>query len=165
VLRFRRIERDGESAQRREVLLVVETAGAASLRTALGVLGLMVAPKSAPADSHTFGEELPRSFRDPFGWHRTWYVDHFPGGELEPGWLLRLVPPGLDVDIGWHAEPVGSGWAAEYLQRQLAHLRASQLDGDRRGIPDVRIGAALPAAADLQRKLSSGQERAFRLGL
>jgi len=165
VLRFRRIERDGEAAQRREVLLVVETAGAASLRTALGVLGLMVAPKSAPADSHTFGEELPRSFRDPFGWHRTWYVDHFPGGELEPGWLLRLVPPGLDVDIGWHAEPVGSGWAAEYLQRQLAHLRASQLDGDRRGIPDVRIGAALPAAADLQRKLSSGQERAFRLGL
>jgi len=29
----------------------------------------------------------------------------------------------------------------------------------------VRIGAALPAATDLQRKLSSGQERAFRLGV
>jgi KaiC/GvpD/RAD55 family RecA-like ATPase len=164
VLRFRCEERDGVAAQRREVLLVVEAAAAASFRATLVGLGLTVEDKSPPAQSRTFGEELPHSYRDSHGWHRTWYVDHFPGGDLEPGWLLRLVPSGIDVDIGWHAEPVGSGWAAEYLQRQLAHLRASQLDGDRRGIPDVRIGAALPAAADLQRKLSSGQERAFRLG-
>jgi len=165
VLRFRREERESLTAQRREVLLAVETDSVAGLRAALAGLGLSVANEPPPSVSHTFGDELPRTFRDRFGWHRTWYVDHFPGGELEPGWLLRLVPSGLEIDICWHAEPVGSGWAAEYLQRQLAHLRASQLDGERRGIPDVRIGAALPAATDLQRKLSSGQERAFRLGV
>jgi KaiC/GvpD/RAD55 family RecA-like ATPase len=164
VLRLRREERDGAAAQRREVLVAVDASSVVGLSSALVGLGLTLAAESPPDASHTFGEALPRSFHDRFGWHRTWYIDHFPGGELEPGWLLRLVPSGLDVDISWHAEPVGSGWAAEYLQRQLAHLRASQLDGERRGIPDVRIGAALPAAADLQRKLSAGQERAFRLG-
>jgi len=164
VLRFRRDERDGIAAQRREVLLVVEAESAAGLRAALAGLGLTAVDEPLPGPSRTFGDELARTFRDRFGWHRSWYVDHFPGGELEPGWLLRLVPSELDVDVSWHAEPVGSGWAAEHLQRQLAHLRASQLDGERRGIPDVQIGAALPAAAELQRKLSSGQERAFRLG-
>jgi hypothetical protein len=164
VLRFRSEERGGHQAQRRDVLLIVEKDAAAGLATGLTGLGLTVVERPLPDPSHTFGDDLAHSFRDRFGWHRSWYVDHFPGGELEPGWILRLVPAGLDVDIAWHAEPVGSGWAAEYLQRQLAHLRASQLDGDRRGIPDVRIGAALPAAADLQRKLSSGQERAYRLG-
>jgi KaiC/GvpD/RAD55 family RecA-like ATPase len=164
VLRFRRVELNGIVAQNREVLVAVDSDTGTGLRDALIALGLTVANERPTSGAHTFGDELARSFRDRFGWHRTWYVDHFPGGELEPGWLLRLVPSGLSVDISWHAEPVGSGWAAEYLQRQLAHLRASQLDGERRGIPDVRIGAALPAATDLQRKLSSGQERAFRLG-
>ena len=164
VLRFRTEVRDGRLAQSREVLLVVAKDAAAGLGTALAGLGLTVVERRPPGATNTFGDELARTFRDRYGWHRSWFVDHFPGGELEPGWLLRLVPTGLDVDIAWHAEPVGSGWAADYLQRQLAHLRASQLDGDRRGIPDVRIGAALPAAADLQRKLSSGQERAYRLG-
>ncbi len=164
VLRFQRVERDGAAAQNREVLVAVDQDSAASLQAGLATLGLTVLNRPPPCHSQTFGDELAGSFRDRFGWHRSWYADHFPGGELEPGWLLRLVPAGLDVDISWHAEPVGSGWAAEYLQRQLAHLRASQLDGERRGIPDVRIGAAVPAAADLQRKLLSGQERAFRVG-
>jgi KaiC/GvpD/RAD55 family RecA-like ATPase len=165
VLRFRREESEGRTAQRRQVLLVAGQEAVDSLRTALTGLGLTVDQAPSPDRSATFGDELPRSFRDRFGWHRSWHVDRFPGGELEPGWLLRLVPAGLDIDLAWHAEPVGSGWAAEYLQRQLAHLRASQLDGERRGIPDVEVGAALPAAADLQRRLSAGQERAFHLSL
>ena len=163
VLRFRPRDSDGVIAQRREVVLVTGSVASPTLRTTLAGLGLTVLEVSLPDASHTFGEQSARSFRDRFGWHRTWYIDSFPGGELEPGWLLRLIPSGLEVDLAWHAEPVGSGWAAVYLQRQLAHLRASQLDGERRGIPDVRIGAAVPAAVDLQRKLSAGQERAFHL--
>jgi len=88
VLRFRREERESLTAQRREVLLAVETDSVAGLRAALAGLGLSVANEPPPSVSHTFGDELPRTFRDRFGWHRTWYVDHFPGGELEPGWLL-----------------------------------------------------------------------------
>src|SRR3984893_16445519 len=109
VLRFRKVDRGGVAAQRREVLVVVDSDAAAGLRAALTALGLTVAIRPPPGVAHTFGDELARSFRDRFGWHRTWYVDHFPGGELEPGWLLRLVPSGLDIDISLHAEPVGSG--------------------------------------------------------
>ncbi len=101
VLRFRREERGGVAAQRRHVLLAVETQSAAGLRAALAGLGLTVVDAPPPGRSRTFGDELARSFRDRFGWHRSWYVDHFPGGELEPGWLLRLVPFGLDVDVSW----------------------------------------------------------------
>ncbi|TMD56604.1 MAG: DUF87 domain-containing protein [Chloroflexi bacterium] len=161
VMRFRRLERDGAVAQRREVLLVVEPGSQAGVLESLAQIGLTVSVPEPPDESHSFGQDGPRCFRNRFGWHRTWYFDRFPGGELEPGWLLRLVPSELDLDLSWYAEPLGSGWAGEYLQRQLAHMRASQLDGDRRGVPDVQLGAALPAAADLQKKLSSGVERAF----
>jgi hypothetical protein len=165
VLRFRPEERDGVTAQRRAVLLAVHLDALPSLRAGLAGLGLNTRSQRSADVSATFGEERPRCFLDRHGWHRSWYVDHFPGGELEPGWLLRLVPPGVEVDLAWHAEPAGSGWAAEYLQHQLAHLRASQLEGERRGLTDVVVGEALPAAADLQRKLTGGQERAFHLSL
>jgi hypothetical protein len=165
VLSIRRVEREGAVAQRRAVLLVAPPDSMSSITKSLTGMGLTVRPGPSADGSATFGEERPRCFQDRFGWHRSWYVDRFPGGELEPGWLLRLVPPGVDLDLAWHAEPAGGGWAAEYLQRQLAHLRASQLDGERRGIPDVRVGEALPAATDLQRKLSAGLERAFHVSL
>ncbi|HVD00375.1 MAG TPA: DUF87 domain-containing protein [Candidatus Dormibacteraeota bacterium] len=165
VLRFRPEEREGVIAQRRSVLVVTHPDALVSVRAGLVGLGLSLRPGSPPGVSSTFGRELPRCFQDRHGWHRTWYVDRFPGAELEPGWLLHLVPPRVRVDLAWHAEPAGNGWAAEYLQHQLAHLRASQLEGERRGLPDVLVGEALPAAADLQRKLSAGQERAFHLSL
>ena len=145
----------------REVLLVIDPDAVEGVLDGLRLIGLSVSSGDGPEPGATFGKEDPRCFRSCRGWHRTWYVERFPGGELEPGWLLRLVPAGLDLDLSWHVAPLGSGWASEYLQRQLAHMRASQLDGDRRGVPDVQLGAALPAAADLQRKLTAGQERAF----
>lgn len=165
LLRLRPEERDGHPAQRRTVLVVTRPDGVASLRAGLVGLGLSVKDGTPPDLSATFGEERPRCFLDRHGWHRSWHAERFPGGELEPGWLLRLVPASVRLDLAWHAEPAGSGWAAEYLQRQLAHLRASQLEGERRGLPDVLVGEALPAAADLQRKLSAGQERAFHVSL
>lgn len=165
VMRFRSDPEEGEGAHRREVLVVTEPAAAESLRQHLVGLGLTVSDAHPVDPTLTFGADGPRSHRDRLGWHRTWYVERFPGGELEPGWLLRLVPGGLDIDLSWHAEPLANGWAADYLQRQLAHMRASQLDGDRRGVPDVQLGAAMPAAADLQKKLSAGLERAFHAAL
>ena len=165
VLRFRPGLRGGQVAQRRSVLVVTRPEQLAMVTRQLTGMGLAVRPAEDTGRSATFGDERPGWWQDRRGWHRSWYVDHFPGGELEPGWLLRLVPPGVDLDLAWHAEPAGSGWAAEYLQRQLAHLRASAADGERRGLPDVAIGEALPAAADLQRKLAAGQERAFHLAV
>jgi len=72
VLRFRRMEGDGAAAQRREVLVAVDADAATGLQAALTALGLTVAIEPPPGVSHTFGDELARSFRDRFGWHRTW---------------------------------------------------------------------------------------------
>jgi KaiC/GvpD/RAD55 family RecA-like ATPase len=165
VMRFHARPDGGIDCPRREVLLAVETKALEGVLEGLRLIGLTVLPDEMPGLSSTFGKEAPHCFRSCLGWHRSWYVERFPGGELEPGWLLRLVPSGLDLDLAWHVEPLGSGWAGEYLQRQLAHMRAAQFDGDRRGVPDVQLGAALPAAAELQRKLSAGQERAFHTAL
>src|SRR2546430_12487326 len=65
-----------------------------------------------------FRSESPGALRDGAGLHRTWYVERFPGGELAPGWLLRLVPPRLRVSLSWHAERLPAAWVVEYLQRQ-----------------------------------------------
>lgn len=154
---------DRPSGQQREVIVAVPVKYGTGLIEGLAGLGLTViaAPTLRPAE--TFGRETARACSAGARWHRTWYVERFPGGELEPGWLLRLVPAGVDLDLAWHVDPIATGWAVDFLQRQLAQLRASQLEGQSRGVSDTELAAALPAAADLQRKLSASQERAFHL--
>src|SRR5438552_2601563 len=95
VMRFRRLERDGAVAQRREVLLVVEPGSQAGVLESLAQIGLTVSVPEPPDESHSFGQDGPRCLRNRFGWPRTWDFERLPGGELEPGWLLRLVPSEL----------------------------------------------------------------------
>ena len=60
------------------------------------------------------------------GLSRTWYVHCLPGTDLEPGWLFRLLPPGLSLTLAWHATPLPAAWIVGYLQRQLVHMRANR---------------------------------------
>ena len=143
----------------REVLLVGPAALAADLRA----IGLRTATRPSPDHTTAFGLESPFLHQDRFGCHRTWYLDRFAGDELEAGWLLALAPGGIDVTISWHVEPMPTGWAVEYLRRQLAHMRAAHLETARRGLPDVQLDQALPAAQQLQRKLAASEERAFQV--
>lgn len=112
-----------------------------------------------------FGDEYLTFCRDLGGWHASWYLDGFPGEELEPGWLLRLVPSETALTIAWHAEPMPTAWVIEYLRRQIAHMRASNLAARSRGMPDLETSRAMPAAEDLQRRLLASEERAFRVGV
>lgn len=112
-----------------------------------------------------YGDEYVTFCRDLGGWHGSWYLDGFPGEELEPGWLLRLVPPATAVTIAWHAEPMPTAWVLEYLRRQIAHMRASNLAARSRGSSDLDASRAMPAAEDLQRRLIASEERAFRVGV
>ena len=128
---------------------------------ALAAIGLRSAPSPALSPRTTFGEEARTHWRDSHGWHRTWWVDRFPGGMLEAGWLLRLAPAGIELSISWHADAFPTASAVGYLQRQMAHMRAQQADG----AADPSLSAAVPAALDLQRRLAANQERAFHVGL
>jgi hypothetical protein len=156
-------------AQRRNVLLVTPAAAAPALERALAVLGVpdvrreQLRPPAVGVDGSERGREAPGWWWDDGGLHRSWYVDRFPGGELEPGWLLGLIPSGLDVALSWHAERLPPEWVVDYLQRQLVRLTASRMTEPEVG--DPAVAGALPAASTLQQEVAARRESAFHASL
>ena len=114
-------------------------------------------------DASTFGRQVATQFLHVRGFSRTWYVERLPGTELEPGWLFRLLPPGLDLKLSWHATPLPAAWIVHYLQRQLINMRANRMVEGDAGTSDPTLAAALPNAEDLQRRLASSQDKAFHV--
>jgi len=158
--------RDLKSAQRRDVRVVTSPDAADGVVRDLRTLGVPGVRRSeVPAAPGTlFGMEHPAALHDRLGWHRTWWLERYPGGDLLPGWLLRLVPPRLRISLAWHAERLPTAWVVEYLQRQLVQMRASQLHRSG-GVGDPQIDGAAPAAEALQQRLTASQESAFHVSL
>jgi hypothetical protein len=151
-------------AQRCAVSLVTDQAPASRLDQALREMGISFTSGAAPRDSQ-FGREQPGYFLHSGGWSRTWCIERLPGGELEPGWLHRLIPRGLRVSLSWHATPLPAAWIVGYLQRQLVGMRATRMHEQSAGITDPALAGALPNAEDLQRRLAASQERAFHVSV
>jgi conjugal transfer ATP-binding protein TraC len=159
--------RELASAQRRDVRLVTSPAAAEGLERdlrALGVPGVRRPRDRQVNEGSLYGIERPSALHDEYGWHRSWSLERYPGGDLVPGWLLRLVPPGLRVSLSWHAERLPTAWVVEYLQRQLVQMRASQLHRAG-GVGDPVVEGAAPAAEALQQRLTASQENAFHVSL
>ncbi|MGH7904888.1 MAG: VirB4 family type IV secretion system protein, partial [Candidatus Dormibacteraceae bacterium] len=152
-------------AQSRSVTLVTGAHAAAGLVDALRQMGIAARVVDEGGGEPPRGDDTAHAHHDPRGHHRSWYLHRFPGTELEPGWLLRLAPPGQEVTIAWHAEPLPSAWMIAYLQRQLAQMRARHLDQETPSHTDPILAGALPQAADLQRRIAASEERAFHLSL
>jgi hypothetical protein len=148
-------------AQEREVELLIDARARDRARALLSELGIALTDELPVEPLDVFGEELPDALTDHAGWHRTWFLERFPGLEVEPGWLLDLIPAGLDIDLSYHVSPVPTEWMVHFLQRQLAGMRAAQLG---RSV-DPTLANALPAAQELQRQLAAGEERAYRASL
>jgi hypothetical protein len=153
-----------KSAHRRRVSLVVAPAQAARLEAALRELGVTHSRQAAP-NSPAFGREQAAHLLHSAGWSRTWYVERLPGGELEAGWLFRLIPPGLKVTLAWHAAPLPVAWIVGYLQRQLTNMRATRLHEQGALTADPALAGALPTAEALQRRLTASQEKAFHVSV
>jgi hypothetical protein len=162
-LEFARRLRQAGSTQRRDVYLVTTPAAARGLKQALLAMGLPDVHPQRDLVRQYQGCEAPGWWWDDAGLHHTWYVDRFPGGELEPGWLLQLLPPGLDLSLSWHAERLPSAWVVEYMQRQLVQLRAAELS--RPDVGDPEVAGAVPAVKELQRQVAARQESAFSVSL
>jgi hypothetical protein len=92
------------SAHRRLTSLVIAGTHAPRLEAALREMG--VSSTTSTPIQLIFGDELVHHLAVPEGWSRSWYVERMPGSELEAGWLLRLIPPGLRVRLAWHADPL-----------------------------------------------------------
>jgi hypothetical protein len=151
-------------AQRRDVYCV--TRGSAdALAGTLSAMGVpdVRAVEWVPPPGLAVGSELPNALHDAGGWHRTWFLERFPGMELEPGWLRRLAPANLQLSLSWHAERLPTAWVVDYLQRQLVNMRASLLQ--QRSAGDPQVQGAIPATQALQQRLTAGQESAFHVAL
>jgi KaiC/GvpD/RAD55 family RecA-like ATPase len=151
-----------QSACRRAVSFVIAEQQASRLESALREIGVQVAGRQ-PAKCVVFGKENAGEFLHQAGWSRSWYIDRLPGTELEPGWLFRLLPPGLRLSLSWHATPLPTGWIIDYLQRQLVSMRATRLQQDSAAAADPLLAGAVPAAESLQRRLAASQEKAFHV--
>jgi hypothetical protein len=151
------------TAQQRGVCLVVAPTVAQLVCEALRQLGVpgITCRLIQRSSVQLVGTERRDSFADREGWHRTWWLDRLPGFDLEPGWLLRLVPRALRVTVAIHAEPLPAAWVVDYLQRQLRFMRASQMTGQ--GGEDPALYTAMPNAETLQKRVAANQENAFQV--
>ncbi|HYL08192.1 MAG TPA: DUF87 domain-containing protein [Candidatus Udaeobacter sp.] len=116
-------------------------------------------------DQEVFGRELAGCFQHSRGFSRTWFAERLPGTALEPGWLFRLMPPGLEITLAWHVTPLPVAWVVGYLQRQLINMRASRMVEHAAGTSDPSLAGALPVAEDLQRRLAASQDKAFHVSV
>jgi hypothetical protein len=155
---------DLETTSRRSVTFATDRLHVRRLESALRDLGAGMSDASG-AVVELFGMERPDHLQHQSGWSRTWYVDRLPGTELEPGWLFRLISPGLRVRLAWHAVPLPTAWIVDYLQRQLVSMRATRIQKDGSANSDSSLAIGLPAAEDLQRRLAASQEKAFHVAI
>src|SRR5215831_13424467 len=96
-LAFAQTLRDSRSTQRRDVHLATDPSAIETLERALRELGVPDVRQIdwQPTAGLLFGKETPGWVEDCQGCHRTWWLERFPGVDLVPGWLLRLVTDGL----------------------------------------------------------------------
>jgi KaiC/GvpD/RAD55 family RecA-like ATPase len=143
--------------------LVTRHKGTQRLQSVLAEMGM--ASVTEPPRDPAFGRETADRFLHVAGLSRTWYVNRLPGTELDPGWLFRLLPPGLALDLAFHVVPLPADWIVSYLQRQLVSMRAARLLEASAGTSDPTLDGALPNAEDLQRRLASSQDKAFHVSV
>ncbi|TMC81325.1 MAG: DUF87 domain-containing protein [Chloroflexi bacterium] len=129
-------------------------------------LGEMSISSSLPvAQEPPFGRQQATRFLHVRGFSRSWYIDRLPGTELDAGWLFRLLPSGLAMNLSWHLTPLPAAWIVHYLQRQLINMRAANFLDATAGSSDPTLAGALPNAEDLQRRLASSQDKAFHVSM
>lgn len=152
------------AAHRACVTLVAAPSQASRLEATLREMAIAFNASDASKKA-IFGTEQAGHLLHSGGWSRTWHVDRLPGGELEAGWLHRLIPRGLNVSLSWHATPLPVAWIVEYLQRQLVGMRATRIQEQGAGTADPVLAGALPNAEHLQRRLASSEEKAFHVSI
>src|SRR5438552_12037569 len=93
-----------ETTPRRTLTYQTYRLHSARLESALRDIGVRTSQAAGADELH--GLEQPDHLQHQRGWSRTWYVERLPGTEPEAGWMHRLIPSGLRVQLACHAGPL-----------------------------------------------------------
>src|SRR3979411_2379103 len=108
-LRFAEHLRQSNSSHRFTTSLITAEKQSRRLESVLQEMGISFKSGSLSKQA-AYGKELVGRYQHSGGFSRHWSIERLPGPDLEPGWLFRLLPPGLAITLTWHATQLPMAW-------------------------------------------------------
>jgi len=97
-------------------------------------------------------------------YYTSFAVDRYPGGDLEPGWLLPLLSFPGEFAVAIHIVPLESERVVELLHHKIRDLRADELSNLDSGEAGRSSISTLPDAEFVHQAIVRNEERAFAVG-
>ncbi len=94
-------------------------------------------------------------------WYTSFAVDRYPGGALEPGWLLPLLTFPGEFTVAIHIVPLDSERVIELLHHKIRDLRADELATIDSGEASRGSLSTLPDAEFVHQAIVRNEEKAF----
>ena len=93
--------------------------------------------------------------------YASFVVERYPGEEVEPGWLLRLLSFSGELHVELHILPLETARTLARLHHRIQDLRADDMAGLESGaVPRTTLGT-LPDALSMHQALVRNEEKAF----
>lgn len=91
----------------------------------------------------------------------SFVVDHYPGEEVEAGWLLPLLSFKGELQVGIHIQPLETDRMLAMLHHRIRELRADDLANQETGALGKSTVGALPDAITVHQALARNEDKAF----
>ncbi|TMD23544.1 MAG: DUF87 domain-containing protein [Chloroflexi bacterium] len=93
--------------------------------------------------------------------YTSFVVSHYPGEEIEPGWLLPLLAFKGELHVGIHVLPLETDRMLTLLNHRIRNLRADDMATVESGAVDRATIGTLPDALNMHQALARNEEKAF----
>lgn len=108
--------------------------------------------------------ESPRELRLEARFHRTFFLDAYPGTELAAGWFGHLVDLPAEYDLAIHGFKVPAASVMRLLNLRIRNLQATRMaDAAAASVGDPLVEAGLPEAIGLRREIAANGQHAFTI--
>ncbi|MGB2939700.1 MAG: hypothetical protein WBD38_05310 [Candidatus Dormiibacterota bacterium] len=98
--------------------------------------------------------------------HRTFFLDAYPGTELAAGWLGHLLDLPAEYDLAIHGFKVPAASVMRLLNVRIRNLQATRMaDAAAAAVSDPLAEAGLPEAIGLRRDIAANEQHAYTLSV